>query len=60
MNAAPSGDGARFVRDCNERIAEADLQLMMFGAHYPVQEPDTAQGKLTALCAGGEYNNMAH
>ncbi|XP_071789536.1 uncharacterized protein [Asterias amurensis] len=54
MNAAPSGDGARFVRDCNERITEADLQLMMFGAHYPVQDPDTAQGKLTALCAGGE------
>ena len=56
LNAAPSGDGARFVRDFNPSITEADLQLMMCGAHYPIQEPDTAQGTLTAICGGGMYD----
>ncbi|XP_038053816.1 uncharacterized protein LOC119726260 [Patiria miniata] len=53
LNAAPCGDAARFVRDCPPTITEEDLYLMACGAHYPMQQPDTAQGKLTAVGQDG-------
>ncbi|XP_022085646.1 adenosine deaminase domain-containing protein 1-like isoform X2 [Acanthaster planci] len=53
LNSAPCGDGARFVRDCPPVITENDLYLMQCGSHYPTQQPDTAQGKLTAVGQDG-------